>query len=455
MNERILIVDDEVGIRKILKQILNEEGYVVRTAENGYDAMQITHEFRPDLILMDQKMPGISGIEVTEKIKAHYPNQTIIIITAHGAVSFAVEAIKKGAYDYLEKPFDNDKLIILIKRALQYSKMNNELTTLRKSVSERFSIDNIIGESKSMQQVINQIKSVCYTDATILLQGESGVGKEVVANAIHHNSSRSKKPLVIINCGAIPLSLIESELFGHEKGAFTDAKEMKTGKFEQANEGTLFLDEIGELPLEAQVKLLRVLEDKKVTRVGGKKSIPLNVRIISATNRNLEEHVKLGKFRLDLMYRLNIFTIDIPPLRERKEDIPLLVEHFIKKHNQLLNLNITDISQKAIELLESFNWPGNIRDLENAIQSSMILANGNSVMQEHLPMRIRGYQGVDKIEETKNGSLDEKVKFLSSRMEKELILDALRACSYNRTETAQMLKISRKTLFNKMKLYKL
>jgi DNA-binding NtrC family response regulator len=455
MEERILIVDDELRIREILKHVLHDEGYVIRTAENGYQALQITHEFRPDLILMDQKMPGISGIEATEKIKEHYPNQTIIIITAHGAVSFAVEAIKKGAYDYLEKPFDNDKLIILIKRALQFAKMNNELNNLRKSVNEQFAINNIIGNSRSMQQVINQIKSVCQTDATILLQGESGVGKEVIANAIHFNSNRRSNPLVVINCGAIPLQLVESELFGHEKGAFTDAKEMKTGKFEQANEGTLFLDEVGELPLESQVKLLRVLEDRKVTRVGGKKSIPLNVRIISATNRNLENHIKQGKFRLDLMYRLNIFTIDIPPLRERKEDIPLLVEHFIKKYNRLLNLNINNISQKAIDMLESFNWPGNIRDLENAIQSSMILAQGNSILQEHLPMRIRGYQGIDQMEQTQNGSLDEKVKLLSSKMEKELILDALRACSYNRTETAKALKISRKTLFNKMKFYKL
>jgi len=455
MNERILIVDDEIRIRNILKRMLNDEGYVVRTAENGYQAIQLTHEFRPELLLMDQKMPGLSGIEVTEKIKKHYPNQTIIIITAHGAVSFAVEAIKKGAYDYLEKPFDNDKLLILIRRALQFDKMTNELGHLRKSIDEKFAFKNIIGVSKSMQQVLEQVKSVSQTNATVLLQGESGVGKEVIANAIHFNSNRSKKPMVIVNCGAIPLQLMESELFGHEKGAFTDAKEMRLGKFEQANEGTLFLDEIGELPLEAQVKLLRVLEEKKVTRVGGKKSIPLNVRIISATNCNLEEHVKHGKFRLDLMYRLNIFTIDIPSLRERKEEISLLAEHFIKKHNELLGLNTNNISLKTIELLESYNWPGNIRDLENAIQSAMILAHGSSITQEHLPMRVRGYQGFEDSNTTTNGSLDEKVKHLSSRMEKELILDALRQCGYNRTETAKHLMISRKTLFNKMKLYNL
>lgn len=455
MKEKILIVDDELGIRNILKHMLADEGYIIRTAENGYKGLQLTHEFRPDLILMDQKMPGMSGIETTEKIREHYPNQTIIIITAHGAVSFAVEAIKKGAYDYLEKPFDNDKLLLLIRRALHFNKVTKELTHLRKSVDEKFAIQNIIGKSKSMLQVIESVKSVCETDATVLLQGESGVGKEVIANAIHFNSTRKKKPMVIINCGAIPLQLIESELFGHEKGAFTDAKEMRVGKFEQANEGTLFLDEIGELPLEAQVKLLRVLEEKKVTRVGGKKSIPVNVRIISATNRNLEEQVKQGKFRLDLMYRLNIFTITIPPLRERKEDISLLAEHFINKHNKLLNFSVNNISQKSIELLEAFNWPGNIRDLENAIQSSMILAHGNSITQEHLPLRIRGYQGYENFEVTKNGSLDEKVKHLSSRMEKELILDALRQCGYNRTETAQFLKISRKTLFNKMKMYNL
>lgn len=452
MNEKILIVDDELQIRTILKLLLKEEGYLTRSADNGYKAIQLAHEFRPDLILMDQKMPGLDGIDTMAKIREQYPGQTIIIITAHGAISLAVDAIKKGAYDYIEKPFDNDKLLILIRRALEHNRMYSELSRLKDSMHKRYAFENIIGQSKGMKQVIEQVKCVCETDATVLLLGESGVGKEVIANAIHYNSQRKDKPLISVNCGAIPALLIESELFGYEKGAFTDAKETKPGKFEQANEGTIFLDEIAELPLDNQVKLLRILEEKKVTRLGGKKSIPVNFRLISATNQDLEELIKQGKFRLDLFYRLNIFPIIIPPLRERKDDIPLLVDFFIHKFNKQLHLNIENISQQAIGCLEKFNWPGNIRDLENAIQSSAILSQGTSIREEHLPLRIRGYGALDSVTEVK-GSLDEKVKKINSQVEKELILDALRSCNYNRTKTAEYLKISRKTLFNKMRQY--
>ena len=452
MNEKILIVDDELQIRTILKLVLKEEGYLPRSADNGYKAIQLVHEFRPDLILMDQKMPGIDGIDTMTRIREQYPEQTIIIITAHGAISLAVEAIKKGAYDYIEKPFDNDKLLILIRRALEHNRMSSELTRLKDSIHKKYSFENIIGQSRSMKQVIDRVKCVCETDATVLLLGESGVGKEVIANAIHYNSQRKDKPLIAVNCGAIPSHLIESELFGYEKGAFTDAKETKPGKFEQANDGTIFLDEIAELPLDNQVKLLRILEERKVTRLGGKKSVSVNFRLISATNQDLEELIKQGKFRLDLFYRLNIFSIIIPPLRERKEDIPLLVDFFIHKINRQLHLNIENVSQQAIECLIKFNWPGNIRDLENAIQSAAILSQGSSIREEHLPLRIRGYSTLDKSTEIKGG-LDEKVKKINTQVEKELILDALRRCNYNRTSTAEFLKISRKTLFNKMRQY--
>lgn len=452
MEEKILIVDDEPQIRTILKHLLKDEGYLTRSADSGYKAIQLVHEFRPDLILMDQKMPGINGIDTMVKIKEQYPEQTIIILTAHGAISLAVDAIKKGAYDYLEKPFDNDKLLILIKRALDHKKMSSELSRLKDTIHKKYAFENIIGQSRAMNQVIEQVKCVCETDATVLLTGESGVGKEVIANAIHYNSLRKDKPLIAINCGAIPAHLIESELFGHEKGAFTDAKEMKPGKFEQANGGTLFLDEIAELPIDDQVKLLRVLEEKKVTRLGGKKLIPVDFRLISATNQDLEQWIKQGRFRLDLFYRLNIFAIQIPPLRERKDDIPLLVDFFIHKFNRQLQLNIQEVSQKAIESLMKFNWPGNIRDLENAIQSAAILSRGSSILEEHLPLRIRGYGTLDESTQIK-GSLDEKVKKINTQVEKELILDALRSNHYNRTKTAEFLKISRKTLFNKMRQY--
>ncbi|MGV8094248.1 MAG: sigma-54-dependent transcriptional regulator [Mangrovibacterium sp.] len=442
MNEKILIVDDESQIRTILKLLLQEEGYLTRSADNGYKAIQLVQEFRPDLILMDQKMPGIDGIDTMTRIKAQYPEQTVIIITAHGAISLAVDAIKKGAYDYIEKPFDNNKLLILIRRALEHNRISSELNRLKDSIHKKYSFENIIGQSKGMKQVIEQVKCVCEKDVAVLLLGESGVGKEVIANAIHYNSQRKDKPLIAVNCGAIPTHLIESELFGYEKGAFTDAKETKPGKFEQANDGTIFLDEIAELPLDNQVKLLRILEERKVTRLGGKKSIPVNFRLISATNQDLEGLIKQGKFRLDLFYRLNIFPITIPPLRERKEDIPLLVDFFIHKFNRQLHLNIENVSQQAIECLMKFNWPGNIRDLENAIQSAAILAQGPSIREEHLPLRIRGYSTLDKSTEVK-GSLDEKVKKINTQVEKELILDALRRCNYNRTSTAEYLKISR------------
>ena len=330
-NPKILIVDDEEKIRKILSRILADEDYNAKAIENGQRALTVLQTFQPDVILMDQNMPGLNGIETMLKIKEKFPLIPVIIITAFGEVSLAVEAIKKGAYDYLEKPFDNDKLLLLIKRALQHSKLTNEISNLRNKISTDKSFEQIIATSEKMKKVIIQAQCVADTNTSVLIQGESGVGKEVIANAIHKASRRKDSPMVAINCGAIPPNLIESELFGHEKGAFTDAKECKPGKFEQANGGTFFLDELGELPLDAQVKLLRVLEDGKITRVGGTKPIQVDVRVISATNNNLEEKIRTGTFRLDLFYRLNIFSITIPPLRERKEDIPLLVEHFIRK----------------------------------------------------------------------------------------------------------------------------
>ena len=336
-KKKILIVDDEEKIRKILTRLLEDEDYRVKSAENGSKALILATSFRPHLVFMDQNMPGKNGIEIMQAIKEKSPDTIVIIITAFGEVSMAVEAIKIGAYDYLEKPFDNDRLLILIRRALEHQRLSAELNSLKKTVATRKSFDQIIAASSAMKQVISQAQCVVETDASVLLQGESGTGKEVLANAIHLAGQRKDAPLIMVNCGAIPLTLIESELFGHEKGAFTDAKEGKPGKFEQADGGTLFLDELGELPLDAQVKLLRVLEEKKVTRIGGTRPIPVNVRIISATNSNLEEKVQKGLFRLDLYYRLNVFSIMIPPLRERKEDIPLLIDHFIVCYNKELN----------------------------------------------------------------------------------------------------------------------
>jgi transcriptional regulator with PAS, ATPase and Fis domain len=300
---------------------------------------------------------------------------------------------------------------------------------------------------------MEEVKCVCDTDATVLLLGESGVGKEVIAKAIHYNSKRKKGPFIAVNCGAIPVHLLESEFFGYEKGAFTDAKELKTGKFEQADGGTILLDEIGELPLEAQVKLLRVIEDRKITRLGGKKVISVNFRVITATNRNLEKMIHEQKFRLDLFYRLNIFTLSIPPLRERKDDIPLLTDFFIQKYNEQFKLNVHNISRQAMELLSKYNWPGNIRDLENAIQSSMILVKGETILKEHLPLRIRGFYSEEEMLRSDNVGLDDSIKSINAEVEKKLIMDALNKFQFNRTKTAGYLRISRKTLFNKMKQY--
>ena len=451
METKILIVDDEEKIRIILYHFLTDEGFKVKAADTGIKALGMVDTFKPDIVLMDQNMPGVNGIETMEEIKSRHPETIVIVITAHGAVSLAVEAIKKGAYDYIEKPFDNEKLLLLLRRAIDHKQLNNKISDLQQKLNSKFAFGNIIACSPEMGKVLEQVKKVCETNATVLIQGESGVGKELIAQAIHHNSQRNDKPLVAVNCGAIPVQLLESEFFGHEKGAFTDAKETKTGKFEQAHEGTLFLDEIGELPLEAQVKLLRVLEDGRITRLGGKKTIPVNVRIVSATNKNLTEKVRNESFRLDLLYRLNIFTITIPPLRERKEDIPLLVEHFIQKYNSKLNLNIQNISKLAMEKLTNYNWPGNIRDLENAIQSSMILAHDNLITEEILPLRVGGYPEVQGSFEIGKNSLEEKIKQVNSKVEKNIIIDSLNKCNNNRTDTANLLKISRKTLFNKMK----
>lgn len=454
-NPQILIVDDEEKIRKVLTRLLEDEDYRVKSVENGQKAIAILHSYKPDVVLMDQNMPGLNGIDALKTIKEKNPNLTVIIITAHGEVSLAVDAIKKGAYDYLEKPFDNDKLLLLIKRAIDHQRLTVEISDLKRKLTEQKSFESIIGTDEKMKKVIKQAKCVADTDTTVLIQGESGVGKEIIANAIHQTSRRKEGPFVAVNCGAIPLSLIESELFGHEKGSFTDAKETKPGKFEQANGGTLFLDELGELPLDAQVKLLRVLEDKKITRVGGIKPIPVNVRILSATNNNLEERVQKGSFRLDLYYRLNIFPIQIPPLRERKDDIPLFIEYFINMFNCELGLHVKNMSKQAVDQLLNYNWPGNIRDLQNAIQSAMILCREGTITSEYLPMRIKGYPVIDGTKLEFDSGLDENLKSINSKLEKELIIEALSKCNYKRTEAANLLKISRKTLFNKMKQYNL
>ena len=453
MSSKILIVDDEKKICSILEKILSDEGFIVKSVYSGEEALEVVETFIPELILMDQNMTGMNGIEATVRIKEKMPDITVIILTAYGSIPNAVEAIKRGAYDYILKPFDNEELLITISRALERNRLTKEINLLKKELQGKYDFKNIISISSKMQRMFEQIYRVRDTNATVLIQGESGTGKELVVKAIHYHSQRKDKPLVAINCGAIPVNLIESEFFGYERGAFTDAKERKIGKFEQANGGTIFLDEISELPLDNQVKLLRVLDEKKITRIGGNESVPVDIRVIAATNRDLQENVSKGIFRLDLFYRLNIFNITVPPLRERKEDIPLLVEHFIEEYNKHLNLSIKNISRLAMDYLQEYEWPGNVRELENAIQSAMILSKDEIIRLENLPLNIQGFP--EPVNETDLGEtgLEERIRQFSIKHEKIIILKALEKCNNNRTNAAILLKISRKTLFNKMKKY--
>ncbi|MCE5272440.1 sigma-54 dependent transcriptional regulator [bacterium] len=455
MQSKILVVDDEKNIRAILTRLLEDEGYAVLTAASAEEAIVLAESSGPDLVLMDQRMPGLDGIEGLVRIKARNPDITVIILTAHAEIGLAVEAIKKGAYDYLTKPFDNEELLIVIRRALERSSLAHRVNSLERELHERYSFRNLVGVSAAMRRVQEQIARVCETGATVLVEGESGTGKELVARAIHFNSRRADKPFVTVNCGAIPLSLIESELFGHEKGAFTGAVERRSGKFEQAGGGTFFLDEVGELPLEAQVKLLRVLDERRVTRLGGRESLPLDVRLIAATNKDLQQQVEKGAFRLDLFYRLNIVTLRLPPLRERREDIPVLAEHFIRKHNRLLDLSITGFSLAAADRLQAYDWPGNVRDLENAVQSAMIQAGAGTLEPQHLPMRVTAGASVapERDAGPDSSGLGASVRQMSARLEREMIRDTLAECGNNRTEAARRLNVSRKTLYNKLHEY--
>jgi len=449
----ILVVDDEARIRSIFARILEVEGYQVFKAENGERAIASVDSIRPAIILMDQNMPGLNGIEAMKRIHEKYPDTVIIIVTAYGEISLAVNAVKDGAYDYIEKPVDNDRLVMLTNRAMEHFRVTHELSSLKRRIEDKDYLNRIVAESSKMKQVIEQVKSVSDTSATVLIQGESGTGKDLIANAIHYYGARRSEAMISVNCGAIPTTLIESELFGHTRGAFTDAKESKQGKFVQADKGTLFLDEIAELPMDAQVKLLRVLEERKVFPLGGHRSVPIDVRIIAATNKNLEEKVQKGEFRLDLLYRLNVFSILIPSLRERKEDIPVLTEIFLNRYNEHLGLQVNNISREAMDLIRGYSWPGNIRDLQNAIQSAMIVAKKGSITSEHLPMRLRGYDQDLSENLGMDAGLEKNIKQVSTKAERELILEALKECRFSRTKTAELLKISRKTLFNKMKLY--
>ena len=448
MPKRILIVDDEPSIRMVLRAHLNRSGYEVTAAENGAEAISLLRNENYHLVVSDLKMPVVGGMEVLSHCIDTYPGLPVILITAHGTVDSAVEAIKNGAQDYVTKPFDSDELMPIIEKALRIEEKSR--TVLHEDAAGRY---KIIGQTARMQKIYAMIEKVAPSPTTVLITGESGTGKELVAHALHDNSERASKPFIQVNCGAIPESLFESELFGHEKGAFTGAVAAKPGKFELADGGTLFLDEVGELPKDMQVKLLRILQDGQYERVGGVRSHTVDVRLVAATNRVLATEVKEGRFREDLFYRLNVIPIQLPPLRDRSDDIPLLVEHFVTKFNQRLNMEVEGVSPDALAALLSHNWPGNIRELENLIERSVLLAEGTILSMADLPGLTPGNMESVDVTDAEEMGLKEYVRVYTAKLERVRIQRVLEEEDNNVTRASKKLGISRKSLQMKMKDY--
>ena len=449
MTFKILVIDDEKSIRDIFSLLLAEKGYEVETAETGNEGVSRARAFGPDLVLLDKNLPDVDGVEALSRIKSELPGTEIIIITAFGTIRNAVEAVKLGAYAYLEKPVDNEELLLAIERALAVKKLEAQVADLKTELVGRYGFDTIVGRSARMSSVFQMMRRIALVDGTVLLAGESGTGKELVARAIHFASPRKRGPFVVVNCGAVPRDLIESEFFGHTRGAFTDAKVETTGRFEQADKGTIFLDEIGDLSSDAQVKLLRALGQREIVKVGGTKTIPVDVRVIAATNKDLDAEVKAGNFREDLYFRLAVLSLELPPLRDRREDIPLLVEHFRKKFNAGMGKDIRGVSGEGMRLLDAYPWPGNVRELENVIYESMVMTDGRVIGGPDLPRKLREPRDPAPAA-AEDGRMTDVVQGVRAQTEKAMIERALEATAGNRTRAAKLLGISRKTLFNKM-----
>ena len=459
MKVHILITDDEPLVRKSLKKILSYEGYNVSTAEDGEQALAIMKKFHIDIVMADMKMPNLGGLDLLVQIKRAYPRTEVVLMSAYGKIESAVEAMRMGAYDYVSKPIDDEQIKELIEKIckcqfkVKETEVSNEKTI--KSSKKRYRFHTVLGKDSKMQKIYSMIEAIADTPSTVLICGESGTGKRVIAQAIHQaDSMRSKQPFIEISCGALPETLLESELFGHVKGAFTGAIKDRAGRFELANGGTLLLDEIDTCSPSLQVKLLRVLEEGAYERVGGMQTLKSDVRIIAATNQNLEELVQRRGFRGDLFWRLNVISINLPPLRERVGDIPLLVDHFLQKYNLMRTHRsggiIDKVSQQAIDALMQYNWPGNIRELENTVERSCILVRGNTIELNDLPDSIRNSNQKKDIDDEKPSySLKNALK----HPEKDIVLEALEHTNWNCTRTAAYLGINRTTLYNKMKLY--
>jgi DNA-binding NtrC family response regulator len=439
-SQKILIVDDELSVRNSLKHWFMEDGFDVVTAEDGNDALDKLQEGPFDIYLVDIKMPGMDGITLQKRIKEIDEEAIVIIITAYASVDTAVDALKHGAFDYVTKPIDPDDLSHMIRNALKQKDLSEENTRLKEKITELSLTDKIIGQSSEMERVFEMIDQVANADSTVLIRGESGTGKELIARAIHTKSDRRYFPIIAVNCGSIPETLLESELFGHEKGAFTGAQYRRKGKFELANGGTLFLDEIGDITPKMQVDLLRVLESRTFTRLGGNEEIHSDFRLICATNKNLEQAVEEGEFRKDLYYRINVFSIFAPPLRERRSDIIPLAQHFIKKYARSMAKPEPKLTQEVKDILLQHNWPGNVRELENAIERAMVVGGDDKIQPEDIPVQIKESNG-----EPAGMSLE--------AMEKDHIQKVLDEMEGNVTQSAKVLGIDRVTLYNKMKKY--
>jgi two-component system NtrC family response regulator len=453
--ETILIVDDEKNYPPILSAVLEEEGFEALTANSGHEALEILDNSDVDLVLTDMKMPAMSGIELLENIKLKDPDLPVIMMTAHGTVEKAVEAMQKGAYSYILKPFDNERMVLYVNKAIAMYRVVKENRQLRNVVSSQYSFGNIIGKSKGMQDVYETIRKVAPANATVLIEGESGTGKELVAKSIHYNSPRRDKPFVAVNCSALAENLLESELFGHEKGAFTGAIAMKKGRFELADGGTLFLDEIGDLSPNLQIKLLRVLQEKVFERVGGVKPITVNIRILAATNKLLKQELQEGRFREDLYYRLNVVYIYLPPLKQRQEDIHLLVDHFIKKYagERKSSIPVIGMEQEVRSLLYDYSWPGNIRELENLIERTMILCPNELIRVTDLPKEFKNnvYNALHLEGIPANAKLYETL----AQVEMTMIQRALKMANNVQSHAAELLGIGKSGLNQKIKKYKL
>lgn len=457
MKSRILVVDDEESIREFLEIMLKKEGYEITLAEDGQKAKDLLTKKTFDMIISDLQMPHVTGIELLKHVKESYPDTVFMLITAFGTTETAVEAMKMGAYDYLTKPFKIDEVRLNIQNALRSRNLEVENRSLKKELVKEYSFQNMVGNSPAMHAIYDLVKRVSQTPTNVLITGESGTGKEVVAKAIHYNGPLKDRPFVTVNCGAIPENLMESEMFGHKKGSFTGAVSDKVGLFEVADGGTLFLDEVGELPLTIQVKLLRAIQERVIRRVGATEDMKVDVRIIAATNRNLEEMVQKGGFRQDLFYRLNVINIRTPGLRDRRDDIPLLANHFLKKYNERLNKNIGAISAEAMEILKKYDYPGNVRELENMIERTVALEGGATILPESLPPMVNTSSGrkMASSNEIEIGDDGVDLDKVMGQIEKELLIKAIHAAGGVKKRAAKLLQISFRSMRYRIEKYNL